>query len=264
MAAPVLHLPLDFERRESVRLFGRKLTEIPGGAALSDRAPLYALRIWLDWAGAGAEFRSLRRALADGVDVDWTKEDLTYVIEGAAGWLGAPGELIKAALEGGFLKLTRRGEGNELCLSLDGFWPLNQHLSPDYMSIQRRGGHASVARRLAKEAELEAERRNELDEQQGRLPFGKETVTANEKVDCYALVIRLYRVCGLTAPAPDSEKFTESIMRDALWVVRKFSKDQILDVETYLLANRDNPEVVKVPEVIMRSFGIYAESAKAE
>jgi hypothetical protein len=258
-----LHIPLDFERRESVRLFHKRLLEARDASFPQeiDYTVLLALRIWIDWGGVGTDFRQLRHyCLGDAPKpVEWEKEDLTYVIECAAMWKGAPTVLILAAVESGFIRIESRPDIVNAGLVLDGFYPLNEHLSPDYQSIQKRGGHAAAARRLAKQSVREAKQRAEIFEQQGRLPFGAETASREEQEQSYALFIRLHRVCGLALPT--GEKFTERAMRDALMVIRKFNEDQILEVETYLLASRDVANVVKVPEVILQNFASYLENS---
>lgn len=261
-----LHIPLDFERRESVRLFHKRLLESsdpPNQSEIEaiDYTVLLALRIWIDWGGVGTDFRQLRHYCLGGAPkpVEWEKEDLTYVIECAAMWKGSPTVLIRAAVESGFIRIESRPSIVNAGLVLDGFYPSNAHLSPDYQSMQKRGGHAAAARRLAKQSVLEAKQRAEIFEQQGKLPFGAETASREEQEQSYALFIRLHRVCGLALPT--GEKFTERAMRDALMVIRKFNEDQILDVETYLLASRDVANVVKVPEVILQNFAAYVENA---
>ena len=56
-----LHIPLDFERRETVRLLAHRLLLI--GVEFSEMAPLYALRVWLDWGAVGKQLRPLQKTI---------------------------------------------------------------------------------------------------------------------------------------------------------------------------------------------------------
>lgn len=251
MSAPAIKFPLDFERRGSLRLLVRKL-EIDASHALA-----IAVRIWMDWAIAGVEARSLRRVVNDNVEIDWTKEDLTYVIEGGAGWHGASGDLIAVCIDSGFIVLRRSPGKNELLL--DGFWPLNEHLSPDFKSIQQRGGKARQALRYREEGDRAAAERQKAFELQGVLPFGSVETTGEEQKFCYALFIRLHRICGLDIPLAD--RFSTQAMTDALYVVRNYTAEQIQGVEEWIFENRERVDVVKLPDRILENFGKYAAKA---
>lgn len=256
-----MQLPLDFERRESLRLFGRKLVEADSAFDSVGFVLATALRIWLDFAQAAAEFRPLRNR-AQNSTIDWATEDLTYVIEDSAKWAGNPGQLMVAAVDSGFIKIEHRAHGSEeqVGIVLDGFWPLNEHLSPDFESIQKRGGKARQASRIREESERAAQDRNKIFEQQENFHFGNIETTPAEREKAYGLFIRLHRVCGLDAPL--GEQFEERAMVDALFIIRKFSDDQIAQLEEWLLSQRDNPEIVKMPARILEHIGKYMEQAK--
>lgn len=247
-----VHLPLDFERRASVRLLGHKLS------APFDVTVAIALRIWMDWALSRTEFRPLKHRPQNDT-VDWAKEDISYVIETAAYLQPNPGFLLQACLDAGFIRLEQRAE--TFGLVLDGFWDLNEHLSPDHKSMQQRGGLARHAYRMRDESAKAAEDRKKIFEKQGIFPFGNHETTEKEQELCYALLIRLYRICGLET-APQSS-FTEATMVDALFVVRNFTLEQITKIEEWILDNRENPEVVKIPERILSGIGDYAAKAGA-
>jgi hypothetical protein len=258
---PCLHLPLHFERRETVRLLARKIATINEAYAPAAFGLAVALRIWNEWAATGKEFRLLKLPKNDNGQIDWSKEDMAFVIEDAAGLqIGDDGKLMQSALESGFISYeVREGVAG---LILEGFWPLNEHLSPDFKSIQQRGGEARAAARFREESEKGARERKKIFDQQGILPFGSQQTTANEQEHCYALYLRLHRVCGLDG-SPPAEKFSEQTMLDALYVVRNYTPDQIVKIEEWILSSRDNPQVVKIPERILEGIGKYAEAAGA-
>ena len=283
---PTLHLPLDFEKRASVRLLGRKLgsardsragfgdspKRIFSPADPHEYAVVAALRVWLDWASSAVEWRPFRRAQNDKERIEWTKEDLTFIIEGAAGWHDNDGAFMQAAVEAGFIVIEERAiltsdlgpltsspAPSALGLTLDGFWPLNEHLSPDYKSIQQRGGEARAARRLFSEVDVLAEQRREIFEKQGALPFGTEKLSPEEQTLCFAIFIRLYRACNL--PVPSAADFTEAAMSEVRAIARLYTPEQISKVESWLIENRDNPVVVKIPARIISDYALVAAKA---
>jgi hypothetical protein len=256
MPSPAVHLPIDFERREAVRLLCRKIS-VNDDRLCKGFALAIALRVWLDWASKGVDFRPLYRQQADPQNPDWSREDLTYVIEGAAAWDGNSGDLIRYSIDAGFLRVEKRGEQYGFVLA--DFYPLNEHLSPNFESIQSRGGRARAAKRYQEEAETMARQRRKTFEAQRILPFGSAETTQEEQEACYALFIRLHRVCDL--PVPSADKFSERAMSDTLDVIRNFTRAEIDSVESWLLENRDSPAVVKDPERIIEQFAARLDVA---
>ena len=248
-----LHIPLDFERRETVRLLAHRLLLI--GVEFSEMAPLYALRVWLDWGAVGKQLRPLQKTIV-GKPREHTRslENITFVLEDAARWKGAPGALIVAMLDAGFLEAPVHASGHASLL-LEGFWMFNEHLSPDYKTIQQRGAAASNAKReMEKLSELAADRRK-VFEAQGILPFGSDKPTEQEQEACYALFMRLHRECALELP--NTEEFTEHNMRAALAVIRRFTPVEISTAEQWIIDHAQEIDFVKNPARILETFADY-------
>jgi hypothetical protein len=248
-------LPTEFERRDISRLFSRKLQ---AGGHTPSEAVLCAYQVWSEWATSAVEWRPLRHRVDDLHSHEWGHEDLTHIIESyCVGFHGEVGKLILAALESGFMALERRDDMDGITLA--GFWALNKHLSPDYLTIQQLGGKAKAAKHAAKQALQLGEQRAALFDQQGIFLFGSEKPTKEEQNQVYALIIRMDRASGKTQRL--TRDYTESLTRDALQIVRKFSPDDILAVETYIVENRENPAVVKDADRIIQSFASILEAA---
>lgn len=251
----MLCLPTDFDRREINRLFSRKLQS---GGLSSPEAILCAYQVWAEWVTSAVEWRPLRTRVDDMHSHAWEREDLTHIIESyCVGFHGEPGKLLLAALESGFMGLERRDDMDGIVLT--GFWPLNKHLSPDYLTIQQMGGKAKAAKHALSQSLKLGEQRAALLDQQGIFLFGPEKPTKEEQSQAYALIIRMDRACGKTQRL--TRDYTEALTRDALTAVRKFTADDILSVETYIVENRQNPSVIKDADRIISNFAAVLESS---
>jgi len=223
--------------------------KLQGRANVSkESALLSAYRIWGDWFLAGVEFRPLKTLCENFRDHCWTAEDVTYVLTEAAGISDAQA-LMVAGLESGFFSLNSDGKS----IGLAHFWRYNPHCSPNYQTIQQKGGHAAkAAERLVEMGKTAHERRLVL-ESQGALPFGDDVPPGAEQDKCLLLIDRMDRACGLRLRT-SQDYLKGSLLRDALSVIRCTSDDQISLVEKYLIRERENPAVVKVPERILQNF----------
>jgi len=263
---PALHFPIDFERREDARRFCRAIGD-------ADKALAYLFRMWVDWATTGVDYRELRdlpaRAegeLPEATMIVWNECELTFIIEDFCGWTGKPGELLGNALAAGVLRLERRGMdgfGTE-GLVLNNFWQFNSHLSPHHKTMQQKGAIARNARRTAKEIEVEAAHQVDVIKGRGKqfaLPLDVQA-TPDETKKAVALIMMIDRACG--KPLRKSSEYTqnEQLMINALNVVRGVPREDIEKVYEYVIANRDNPRLGKIPGRIIEHFGEHLGKAK--
>ena len=251
---PALHVPLNFERLESVRLLGRKLGSInPDQGAL---APLYALRVWMDWGVKGQQHRPLQnKPTGAAIDHDWQSENITFVLEDAARWKGESGALMRAMIDAGFIRVVvvpMPEEYATVALILTDFWRWNEHLDPAYRSFQRRGADATNLKRALEKFSDAARDRRQIFDSQGVLPFGSAQPSVEEQEACYALFMRLHRECGLELPT--AQDFTEAAMGDALRVVRQFTPAEMGTVEQYVIEHAQDVDFVKNPARILENF----------
>jgi hypothetical protein len=240
MSAAVLHLPLDFERREYVRRFARQHSE----------AVVTVLRMWIDWATAGTDFRPLKARFDSAESYDWSGDDLTFVLEEYCGHDGAPGDLIKRALLAGVMKVEFRGENYGLVLAE--FWRFNEHLSPNHRTIQQRGAAAMHSKARDKRLVQDQARIIAAQEQ---LIFDEREVTADETRTAVAIIMRLDRALGLPLRTTTEYVSSRSLLEAAVRVVRTFKSDEIDAVCQYVIENRDNPRLVKMTERLLEKFG---------
>lgn len=258
-----VHIPVEFENLDAVRLFARKLQvqvarRNGDTKAVALLAPLYAFRLWLDWALSGEEWRPLQHVVRDVRAHNWQEEDLTFVVEKYCQWEGAAGDLLRSALDSGLISMEERD--GLMGLVLAEFWKHNEHLAPGYKSIQQRGGMALAAKRQAAKDEESARQRREIFERNGMLSFGDNKPTEQEEEACFILVIRMDRACSRAMRS--SVDHSKELMSSALEVIRRYTPDEVAAVERYLIASRDDKSVVKMTERILPKFGDYLNQAQ--
>lgn len=256
MQPPCLHLPLDFEMRADLRMLAMKFKalSLPKVWAVATFA-----RVWSDWGREGVEWRPIDGPFA-GDGHDWSKETLTFIIEEMCGWAetGQPaGELMKACLSAGVMVMVRRGD--LWGVMLNEFWRSNAHLDPNFISIQKRGGLVKAAKFQQKQVDEMAGQQTKILQGQLELPV-EVAASADEQKRAIGLVMRMDRACGL--PVRASSQYTADLVVAAVKVIRRYGSQQVSLVETYLQKNRDNPEVVKVPDRIVVDFDAYYKKAE--
>lgn len=250
---PALHMPLDLDLREPVRRLGYRLKD-------PERAIFYVFRLWQDWGRCATDFRPLQTQEEHITeDHPWEKEELAYVIEGYCCWKEGVGGLIRACLLSGVMALVRRDA--DWGLVLTDFWSFNEHLSPSHKTIQQMGAMARHAKRHEVEMERSAGDQARILEVQRMLPLEMETANAEERKRSVLLMMRLDRACGIAMRR--TTEYTHALLALALDVVRKFTAEEIAAVEGYLIASREKPEIVKVPDRVLSDFAEYVRRSHA-
>lgn len=257
----LLSIPTEFKLTEAFRMFKHRLMMLD----YNERdAFCFALSFWFDWAMAGVEFRQLHGKPLDVNNCDWDSydwegEDLTHIIESYCQWNGEIGGLLRVAIASGYVQVQQRN--GVWGLVLKNFWAFNEHLSPEYKSIQQRGGLAKAEAMRKRKIEEEAEEQRKLFELQGILPFDEDSKpTKEEERLVYALVMRMDRACGERVRLGSS--YSKELMDLALRVIRTYSADDISLVEVYLIEHREDVRVVKITDRILQNFSEYLEKAK--
>lgn len=235
-------LPLNFDRRADVTLLIRR----------TDRVELPFL-IWLEWANERRDWRPLslagKWAMKDEAPVpDWLREDLTYVIESFCRWSGDPGALMRAAVESGMFRLTERG--GRWGIELADFWDYNADLDPHYQAPSAKGGAAKAVKAGRARAIREAGNAMKLAELQQPdliMPTGQ---TQEQRKAGIALIIQVDRAIS----APKRLGFPEDLISDAVLAVESTPPEQVEAVLVWLVGQRENPEVVKRTDRILRDW----------
>lgn len=244
----MLHLPIDWERKAPVVRLGLRLAQFAESAPL---APLFFVRMWAEWASNPEEWRPLCAHVAEVSGHDWKREDLTYIIESACRWpADRAGRLLTAAIEAGVYEIRAHGEISGLVLA--DWWRCNEHLSPDFKTMQQRGGAATRMTTALRQANQMAEQQALIWQQQGNLMLTAQSESKDEQRAALALVIQLDRHCGNAVRITSG--YSEEILRDAVAVVRAHMQPAIDTVLVWLSENRENPEVVKKPEQVLQTF----------
>lgn len=251
-------MPVDLEHRDDVRTLARVFRAHMDSDDATQCATLCVVRLWLDWARVGADWRALQQARSESRD--WGAENLTHLISEFCRWSGSPAALISCLIEAGVLAVVARGELDGFVLA--DFAEFNGHLLPGHESIQAKGGRAKAEKRRAEELQLLAAQQAKVLEQQGLALFApSDNVSEEERQKCVAMVMGLDGVCGLPVRLSKEYVDDKALMRDALAVLRGNAWDDVVLVQRYVRGQRDNPEVVKETGAILRGFYVYLRKA---
>jgi hypothetical protein len=236
-----LHLPLDFEFTEGVRLLAARC---PQGEAM---ASLYALRLWVDWSRQRQDWRPLR---ANGSPGDWAGEPLALLIEQACGWPGEAGALVAAMLEAGLLKLEERDGAPGLRLPL--WQDYNPHLVAGFRSHHSRAGRATARNRILRDAAKVPERQMQLAREQGVLLPGE--MSPEAKTTALTLLAKLCAATNRPQFSPVELRDRGDLLRAAHQIAAQHTEEQVGWVVQYLLDGLHNPSVEKDPAIIVRDW----------
>lgn len=230
---------MDFELSDGVRLLAATL------GAPTEKATLYTLRIWLDYARQRSAWRPMR------TEGDLTTAPLAQLMEQACGWAGDPGRLIGAMIECGILVEEVQGEVRGLRCPL--FEEANEHLILG--TRHARAGRASALKRRLRAAEADGKMSSRLGVAQGA--FVLEDFKEEDHRDAAGLLAQIAVACEQSVPTPAELKDKHTLLRAALQVRRQHSDEQIGWVLQYLQKNIKNPAVSKEPEIILRDWTKY-------
>jgi hypothetical protein len=215
----------------------------------------------MEFAEVGMDWRPLRLPFGgDPEDHDWGQEEVTFLIESAADWKGAPGHLIRAGIGAGLLKIEKRGDVAGLVLN--GFAEFNEHLLPGYVSMQKRGGLAAgEARRRKADGPAARQQRQMIETKNGELPLViRGEATTPEVEAAIQLIMQIDRACGHEVRR--TSEYDDGLVTSAIGVTRAFTAEQIEAVLLTLAAGRDNPMVIKRADFILDHFGEYLRSTQ--
>lgn len=256
MAVQVLHLPLDFEMRDDVRRLVIRLKETAGEFA-KPLAATYFVRLWADWGRSGVEWRSLDLPF-QGVEHPWEKEAIAHMIEEFCDWRGRTGELLKIFMETGLVQTFQRGDLYGLLLN--SFWEFNAHLAPGFKTVQQKGGLAKAEKTRQYEAEKMAAQQQLVLEKQGALKLDEALkVSPEEEKRAIAFIMSMDRACGVRVR--NSIQYSAPLLQLAVAIIRAYPREKIMLVERYLYKNERNPEVVKIPDLVIQKFDeVYRKS----
>jgi hypothetical protein len=268
-------IPLNFERRPEVRMLARRLGNGEGNdphphfMSGASQCVALALGIWMEFAIAGTRWRPLTMPMVDGhagaaSEHPWDREEVTFLIEGAAGWDGKPGALIQSALDAGILAVEYHGDvaGLTIC-GVFGFGDLNAHLLPGYESMQQKGAKASQESRRRKDDVAGAkQQRRILEAREERLPIFESQAATTAEVDAaLALISGVDRACGHAARL--AGEFTQTLVEAAVEVTRDFQPREIEEAMNCLIRGRDNPAIVKRTDFVLTHFAEYVTFRRA-
>ena len=259
MGVGFLKVPIGFTRRADVRLLGRKLAaRLPAAVLDGHEGAAFAFFIWIEFAEAGMDWRPLRLPFGGEPERhDWTQEEVTFLIESAAGWPGEAGWLIRCGIEAGMLRIEARGDVAGLVLN--GFAELNGHLLPGYLSMQKRGGLAAgEARRRKTDVAAAQQQRRMIESKRGgeELPLVIRGEATTPEVEAgIQLIMQIDRACGREVRR--TSDYDDGLVTSAIGVTRAFSGEQIEAALLTLAAGRDHPMVIKRADFVLDHFGEY-------
>jgi len=200
-------------------------------------------------------WRPLRLPFAgDPEEHDWAQEEVTFLIESAADWKGAPGHLIRAGIGAGLLKIEKRGDVAGLVLN--GFAEFNEHLLPGYVSMQKKGGIAAGEARRRKADGPAARQQRQMIETNGELPLVIRGEATTPEVEAgIQLIMQIDRACGRGARL--TSEYDDGLVTLAVGVTRTFTGEQIEDALVTLAGARENPAIIKRTDFVLEHFAEY-------
>jgi hypothetical protein len=222
-ARDIFCVPINLMQRDETRRFTASCEQ-----AGCDCGEAMAALLWLDFGSQQRIWRAMRGNPAEGLDGDQTAR----LIEANIGWRGKPGAIIGAALDSGFMRVTKEGDLNGF--ELAGFRDCNPHLAPGWKSMQQLGG-AAAAMRAKKDGT--AARQQTMLLKEAQIPLGFD-VSDREKEQAVALIRQLDRIGNRGARL--TKDYTASLLEAAIKVRREFTPEEIETVQRFVLAAREN------------------------
>lgn len=235
-----LQLPLNFDRRADVTLFTRRLHRLD-----------CAFLLWLEWANERKEWRPIKAAARERID--WTVEDLTFLLTSFVRWEGDPAEFMEAAVASGMLRIEERDD--RLGLVLNDFAATNPELVPSHQSAAAKGGAARAVKHHKSEAHRISRQMRRIREARQQQLILTDGVTAQQHEAAVALILRIDRACGMEA----RKEFDDDLVELAVPAAANTAPETIDAVLTWLIGQRQNPEVVTRTDRVLRDWSRYVE-----
>lgn len=212
------------------------------------------LKAWQEFAAAGSDRHALK-------SVPETTTELTQVppadpavvlLEDFVGWEKESGAWVNVGLEAGFFRLERSDKGMWY-LVLDGFFPLNHHLSPRFVHNQAKGGLAKKVRAAERVAKKDAGKHLELLLKDKDSGLNKVASSPQEREEVVALVRNIYGLLKQSPPCVGLNAVIDQCLDDALKVIRSMPEEEQSQVKMWIYQHREKAEFPKeVPEIIRR------------
>ncbi len=243
----VICYPASFLERPEDRSL---LIELDFARIPENSAKLILYRIWADFATGGSDRRP--------VDPENMEEDRQVrVLENYCAWTGAPGHLVRMAVEAKFL-LIELGENPMLVCK--GFYPINSAWNAGNRSFQKLGGLSRGLNAQTAIADKDAGRRLELWSRTMRNPF--EDIAPEILSSALNFIMRVCRIMNF--PQPDDTALQAGVMRMAVESVSNYAEDEIRKTMLWLLSRRKEPGMPDRLDAVLRIWPSYQKSAVEE
>lgn len=235
-----LQLPLNFDRRADVTLFTRRLNRLD-----------CAFLLWLEWANERKEWRPIKAT--DRERIEWSVEDITFLLTSFVRWEGAPTEFMTAAVASGMLRVEERD--SRLGLVLNDFAATNPELVPTYQSAAAKGGAARAVKNHKSEAHRISRQMRRIREARQQELILTDGVTAQQHEAAIALILRIDRACGMEA----RKEFDDDLVDLAVPAAANTKAETIDAVLAWLIGQRQNPEIVTRTDRVLRDWAGHVE-----
>ncbi len=240
--------PTSFLERPVDRSF---LVELEFANVPKDSARLILYRIWADFATGGSDRRRIEAA-------DLAEDRQVRVLESFCEWAGKSGDLVRMAVDAGFLTLSGGDEGRHLVC--EGFYPINSAFNSKGRSFQRRGGLSRVLQKHNLAAAGDADQLEKLWERTGN-PF--QDVAPEICRRAAILISNITRALG--KPSPTTEELKTGIMRMAIENVQATNEKDQAETLLWILSRRKDPEMENSRlDSILRAWPTYVQKAASE
>lgn len=245
----VICYPTSFLERNTDRSF---LIELGVAGVSKPEAKLILYRIWADYGTSGSD----RRPVNPG---DLSNDRQVLIIEQFCDWSGRRGDLVRMAIESGFLKLES-GDGGAV-LVCDGFYPINSAWSSTGRSFQRRGAYSKVLKKQQEEAVEMVKRQEELFQRTASSHFTG--MSAEERTAGRMLITGICRALGVNTPKDDV--LDAGPMRMAVEIVKERDDAQVREVLLWMLSQRKSGTIpVDRIDAVLREWPEYVRKVRSE
>ena len=247
MSAAICY-PMSFlERPEDRSLLG----ELGSAGVSAEVARLTLYLIWKDFATGGGD----RRKIAEG---QLAGDRQVRVLESYCGWKGGEGELVRMAIDSGFLSLGTEGEDRFLVCT--GFFPLNSAFSGKGTGFQRRGGLTRALRSQDKRAGEEAKKHNDLLSRSSVPGFSD--VPAEDREQALTFIHRVCRARAINVPSDGL--LAGGVFRMAVECARATSPEDAQNTLIWILSKRNSPDLSNRLDALLREWPTLVKRAAEE
>ena len=213
-----------------------------------------AYRIWADFSTGSSDRRRLSKSLENGAVARNDREVL--ILEEYCDWDGPRGDMVRAAVDSGFMVINDTGEFSELICSE--FYPLNSKAA---LTMQQKGAYAKILKKANLETAQSSVSQMEIFERNSH-EVSKVELTSEQKTEAVKLIQIVGRVMHFK-PLAGSD-WSASMVEGAADVCNRYLVDERETTLRWLMVHRGDSDIPKRVDLIIKKFDDYMKSARMD